>query len=116
MARPKNSKGKKSSTAPDGFPDKSWNKLSEAWRDAAQAKQTEELERDLIKAVRNMSNTSFDMKNDSKLKILQDDVKELRSMYTETIDIEKAKIDFCVFLFNSRGMVVTPNSDDEGEE
>jgi hypothetical protein len=117
MARPKKSgKGKKASTAPDGFPDKSWNKLSEAWRDAAQAKQTDELERDLIKAVRNMSNTSFDMKNDSKLKALQDEVKELRSFYTETIDIERAKIDFCVFLFNSRGMIVTPNSDGGDEE
>jgi hypothetical protein len=116
MARPKNSgKGKKKSTAPDGFSDKSWNKLSEAWRDAAQAKQTDELERDLIKAVRNMSNTSFDMKNDAKLEVLQADVKERRSFYTETIDIEKAKIDFCVFLFNSRGMIVTPNSDEDSE-
>lgn len=117
MARPKkNGKGKKTSTAPDGFPDKSWNKLGEAWRDAAQAKQTDELERDLIKAVRNMSNTSFDMKNDSKLKALQDEVKELRSFYTETIDIEKAKVDFCVFLFNSRGMVVTPSDNNDGDD
>ena len=110
MARPKG-KGKKTSTAPDGFPEKAWNKLSEAWRDAAQAKQTDELEREIIKAVRNMSNTSFDMKNDDKLTALAEKLKESRSFYTETIDIEKAKVDFCVYLFNSRGMPVTVSTD-----
>jgi hypothetical protein len=110
MARPKG-KGKKASTAPEGFSEKDWNKLSENWRDAAQAKQTDELEREIIKAVRSMSNTSFDMKNDDKLKALADKLKEDRSFYTETIDIEKAKVNFCVYLFNSRGMPVTVNTD-----
>lgn len=103
---------KKASIAPDGFPEKSWNKLSETWRDAAQAKQTEELEQDLIKAVRNMSNTSFDMNNDDKLKALQEELKELKSCYTETIAAEKAKIDFCVYLFNTRGVAVSKDTKD----
>jgi hypothetical protein len=107
----KQKKSKKTSTAPDGFPEKSWNKLSESWRDAAQSKQTDELEREIIKAVRNMSNTSFDMKNDDKLKALADKLKEDRAFYTDTIDIEKAKVDFCVYLFNSRGMPVTVSTD-----
>jgi hypothetical protein len=110
MARMK--KKNKASTAPDGFPEKSWNKLSETWRDAAQAKQTEELEQDIIKAVRNMSNTSFDMNNDDKLKALQEEVKELKSFYTETIAIEKAKVDFCVYLFNTRGVAPSQNTKD----
>lgn len=108
MARMK----KKASTAPDGFPEKSWNKLSETWRDAAQAKQTEELEQDIIKAVRNMSNTSFDMNNDEKLKILQEEVKELKGAYTETISSEKAKVDFCVYLFNTRGVAPSKSTKD----
>ena len=112
MARPKG-KGKKVSTAPEGFPDKAWNKLSETWRDAAQAKQTEELEREIIKAVRSMSTTSFDMKNDNTITELAEMLKEKRSFYTETIEIEKAKVDFCVFLFNSRGMPVTVSTDVE---
>jgi hypothetical protein len=112
MARQKG-KGKKTSTAPEGFPDKAWNKLSETWRDAAQAKQTDELEKEIIKAVRNMSHTSFDMKNDDKLKALAETLKENRSFYTETIEIEKAKVDFCVYLFNSRGMPVTVNTEVE---
>lgn len=115
---------KKASTAPDGFPEKSWNKLSETWRDAAQAKQTEELEQDIIKAVRNMANVSFDMNNDDKLKILQEEVKELKSSYTETIASEKAKVDFCVYLFNTRGVAPSQSTkdavknaeNDDGEE
>jgi|SRR5690606_10803688 len=106
---------KSKSTSPDGFPDKSWNLLSETWRDAAQGKQTDELERDLIKAVRNMSNTSFDMRNDAKLKSLQDELKEYKSFFTDTIAAEKAKVDFCVYLMNSRGVVVkkATGTDDE---
>lgn len=98
---------KAKSTSPDGFPDKSWNLLSETWRDAAQAMQTEELERDLIKAVRNMANTSFDMKSDTKLEVLQNELKEYKSFFTDTIASEKAKVDFCVYLMNSRGAPVT---------
>ena len=109
MAKPK--KSKKTSTAPDGFPEKTWNKLGEDWRTAAQSKQTDELERDIIKAVRNISNTAFDMKNNDKLKAAQELAKELKSYFTGEIDLEKAKIDYCVYLFNTRGGPVT--KDDE---
>jgi hypothetical protein len=103
---------KQKSVAPEGFPEKSWNKLSDTWRTAAQAKQTEELEHDIIKAVRAMSNTSFDMRKDDKLEALQNEARELKSFYTETISAEKAKIDFCVYLLNSRGGVVTESEDE----
>jgi len=101
---------KKKSTAPEGFPEKAWNKLSNEWRDAAQAKQTDELEQDVIKSVRSMAGSSYDMKNDEKLNALVEEVKLLKSAYADVIAGEKAKIDFCVFLFNSRGM---KPSDDE---
>ena len=107
---------KPKNTAPDGFPEKSWNKLSDTWRTAAQAKQTEDLEQDIIKAVRAMSNTSFDMKQDGKLEALQNEARELKSFYTETISAEKAKIDFCVYLLNSRGGAVTTDTEDEDED
>lgn len=111
MARPK--KKKSESTAPEGFPEKAWNKLGENWRDAAQAKSTEDLEKEIIKAVRNISGTVFDMKNNDKLRALADKLKEDKSFYTETIDIEKAKVEFCVYLFNTRGMPVTVNTEVE---
>lgn len=107
---------KAKSTAPDGFSDKSWNLLPETWRDAVQSKQTDELEKDLIKAVRNMSNTSFDMRNDAKLKTLQEDLKEHKSFFTDTIAAEKAKVDFCVYLMNSRGVPVKKATGTDDEE
>ena len=103
---------KKASTAPDGFSEKDWNKLSETWRDAAQAKSTEELEQDVIKAVRAMSNTTFDMKNDPKLEDLALQLKDLKSGYTDVIAGEKAKVEFCIYLFNSRGMKASDDDED----
>lgn len=104
---------KKKSTNPDGFPEKSWNRLPEPWRSAAQSKQTDELEKDIIIAVRSMSSTSFDMKNDAKLQTLQEDVKALKGGYTDLIADEKAKIDFCVYLLNTRGTKVSVSIKDE---
>lgn len=107
---PRKSK-KPKSPAPDGFPEKSWNKLSDTWRTAAQSKQTEELEQEIIKAVRCMSNTTFDMKDDDNLQALIDQAKERKSFYTDTIAIEKAKLDFCVYLMNTRGVKVSQDTD-----
>jgi len=115
-------KKKPASSAPDGFSQAAWDKLPVSWRDAAQSKQTEELEKDIIKSVRSMSNTTFDMNNDQKLEALQnqlkdarDKVKDLKSGYTEVIAEEKAKLDYCVYLMNSRGAVVdTSNLDKTG--
>lgn len=104
---------KKTNSAPQGFPEKAWNKLSSTWRDAALAKSTEDLEQDLIKAVRSMAGISFEMKNDAKLASLQEQVKELKGAYTETISGEKAKVDFCVYLFNTRGTKVSQSTTDE---
>lgn len=103
-------KKKQANTAPEGFPEKLWNKLSVPWRDAAQAKQTEELEKDLIKSVRSMAEIVGEMKNDDKLSALQEQVKELKGAYTESISLEKAKVDFCVYLFNTRGTVISKDT------
>ena len=112
MARKQNKKG----TAPDGFPEKSWNKLGENWRDAAPSKQTEELEQDIIKAVRSMALVSHTMGEDDKLKALVEEVKERKSFYTDTLGIEKAKIDYCVYLMNTRGIKVSKDTADAVKE
>lgn len=39
---------KQKNKAPEGFPKKDWDKLSETWKTTAQSKQTKELEKDLI--------------------------------------------------------------------
>jgi hypothetical protein len=108
---------KKKSDCPDGFPEKSWNKLSETWRSGAASKQTEDLEQDILKAVRSMANTNHDMKNDQKLEALVKECRERKSFYTDTIAIEKAKVDYCIYLMNDRGAPVSKDEEeDEAEE
>ena len=53
----------KKNKAPEGFPKKDWDKLSEMWKTTAQSKQTKELEKDLIESIKNMSDISFDVNN-----------------------------------------------------
>jgi hypothetical protein len=98
--------------APAGFSDKVWNKLSVPWRDAALTKTTEELEQEVIKAVRAIADTSAFMKDDKKLTVLQVELKNPKGSYTDTINTEKAKVDFCCFLFKDRGAKVKKNTQD----
>lgn len=112
MARKVRVQKKSKGNAPDGFPEKAWNKLGENWRDAAQSKQTEDLEKDIIKAVREMAHVSHEMKEDNKLEALIKEARERKSFYTETLTIEKAKIDFCVYLMNTRGVKVSKDTQD----
>ncbi len=104
---------KQKSSAPDGFPEKSWDKLGDTWRTAAMSKQTDELERDIIKAVRCMSNTTFEMKKDHILEATAKKARELKKYYTDTIAEEKAKLDFCVYLMNTRGVKVSTDDSDD---
>jgi hypothetical protein len=120
MARvSKKNANKNPNGAPKGFSDSAWNKLSDTWRTAAQSMKTEELEQDIIRAVRVISAQTSDMKNDAKLKQLSEDLKLLKSGYTELIGEAKAQIEFCIYTLNDRGMVVkAPKlaSSDEDEE
>jgi hypothetical protein len=103
---------KKRSDAPLGFSDKLWQKLDTNWRDAIQQKSTEEMEKEIVSAVRHMANTSHDMKNDDKLIALQEELKDLKGAYTDAIGAAKAKIDFIIFLMNSRGIAVPDTNSD----
>ena len=88
----------KKNKAPEGFPKKDWDKLSETWKTAAQSKQTKELEKDLIESIKNMSDISFDMKNDVVLQSAKEEFENLKSYYTMLLSAEKARADFCMFL------------------
>jgi hypothetical protein len=100
------------------FPKKLWDKLPENWRDAAETKTTEELEKDLISSVKSMSQTYKDMKNDPKLSVLMEDVKALKGAFMDTILTDKAKIEYVIHLFNNRGVKTSVNTsvDDDDEE
>jgi hypothetical protein len=116
MAKARKAKKNNGSTAPEGFPDKQWNLLSETWRDAAQGKSSDELEKEIIKAVRSMSTTHYDMKKDEKLEFLQTELKELKGGYTDAISINKAQIDYCVHLMNERGIPLAKDTIDAAKK
>ena len=88
----------KKNKAPEGFPKKDWDKLSETWKTAAQSKQTKELEKDLIESIKNMSDISFDMNHDVVLQSAKEEFEDLKSYYTTLLSAEKARADFCMFL------------------
>lgn len=108
---------KAKSTAPEGFSDKHWNKLNQSWRDGAQTKSTEELEQEILKSCRSITQQTKDMKEDPKLCVLQEDLKALKGGYTEVISEEKARIEFCLFSLETRGQKVKrPKEADESDE
>jgi hypothetical protein len=100
----------KKPTAPDGFPQKLWDKLSTSWRDGALTKQTEELKSDLFESEKLIAQTENDMDADEKLtalkneiKALKEDEKDLSGGYKDVITGEQAKIKYCLYLMESRG-------------
>lgn len=82
-------------------------KLREDWMSAAQTKSTTELEQDIILAVRAISQQTKDMKSDSKIQDLMEDLKEYRNGYFDIITEDKAKIEYIICLLNSRGITVS---------
>jgi hypothetical protein len=81
--------------------------LREDWMSAAQTKSVPELEQDIILSVRAISQTTKDMKSDSKIQELQEDLKEYRNGYSDIIIEDKAKIEYIICLLNSRGITVS---------
>jgi hypothetical protein len=82
-------------------------KLREDWMSAAQTKSVPDLEQDIILSVRSISQTTKDMKEDSKIMDLQNDLKNLKSGYTDLISEDKAKIEYIICLLNDRGIKVS---------
>ena len=96
-------KKKTTGSAPEGFPQKKWDLLSETWRDAAATKSTEELKEDIVKSAKEIGIQRKDMKNDGHLKAAVDEVKRIRGGFTGVIAAEQAQIDYCLFVMIDRG-------------
>jgi hypothetical protein len=99
-------KKEKSEQQVEGVPPSILKKLSEKWMSAAQTKSTPELEQEIISSVRSISQQTKDMKEDSKIIDLQNDLKTLKGGYTDLIAEDKSKIEYIIYLLNSRGIVV----------
>jgi len=81
--------------------------LREDWMSAAQTKSVPELEQDIILSVRAISQTTKDMKEDSKILDLQNDLKKLKGGYTSLISEDRSKIEYIICILNDRGIKVS---------
>lgn len=95
---------KKKPQAPDGFPEKWYKKLPSTWTNGgADSKKSEDLKAGIMKSETLISDTENDRDNDSKLTNLKEEVKDLNGAYKDTIDTEKAKIKYSLYLLRLRG-------------
>ena len=94
----------KKPTSPDGFPQKKWDKLPTSWRDAANGKSTDEINKEIVTSAKAMHELTKDMEADQALQDAKEEFMNLKGAYTDTLNTEKAKIDFCVYLLTTRGV------------
>jgi hypothetical protein len=81
-------------------------KISEVWKDGIQSKSAPELEQEIIHCVRSISQQTKDMKEDPKIQQLSEDLKLLKSGFSEIISEDKCKIEYLICLLNARGTPV----------
>ncbi len=97
-------KNKKVDTDIDQTFDKKWmQKLPTGYAEGAEAKTTDELEKEIVKARGTISDVELDQKNDTKLQILKEDIKALVGAYHDTQVCEDAKVRYCLHLLRQRG-------------
>lgn len=90
------------------LPDK-WAKLIKKmpeWASAAESKNTEELEREVLKQQGVITDMEFEMANDAKLIAVTEELKILRKDYRDTIAEAQARSAYCLYLLRSRGKKV----------
>ncbi len=95
---------KKKLQAPDGFPEKWYKKLPSTWvNGGADAKKSDELKAGILKSESIISDVEKDRDGDSKLQNAKAEVKDLNGAYNDTINEEKAKIKYSLYLLKQRG-------------
>lgn len=95
---------KKKPQAPNGFPEKWYKKLPSTWvNGGADAKKSDELKNGILKSESIIADVEKDRDNDAKLTNAKEEVKDLNGAYNDTINEEKAKIKYSLFLLKSRG-------------
>lgn len=94
----------------DQFPEKYTkllNKLAGEFVDSANAKTTDELRKEILKAEEAISEIDKAKTGDHKLNGAKDLVKELSAPYRESLNVAAAKIKYAVHLIESRGETVS---------
>lgn len=86
------------------FPQKLLKKLN-GFDDKAQAMTNDELKKELLTCEHTIIQFEKDKEADAKLQAAKEEVKELASIYTDTIKEHEVKIKYIVYLLDERGAI-----------
>lgn len=88
-----------------GFP-KKWQKhLPEGWKDTAESLSEDDLKKTIVDCQKTVSDTESDMDRDEHLNALKEEMKDVTGGYKSVINMNQAKIRYCVYLMRQRGQV-----------
>ena len=83
-----------------------WDKILKKmpdWKDAAESKSSEELQREILKAQGVIADLEAEIENDDKLRALREELKDLMGGFRDAMGREGAKSAYCVHLLRQRG-------------
>ena len=78
-------------------------KLLNGFDDKAPSMSTDDLKKELLSAERAINSFQKDLDNDTKLLVAKEEVKELSSVYKESIREYSAKVKYIVYVLDERG-------------
>jgi len=87
-----------------GFPNKYEKKLPTGFKDDADSFDIEKLKRTILECESNLVNVDREMQQDEKLQGARGLVKDLSSSYREAKGCQTAKIKYCLYLLEGKGV------------
>jgi|ERR1700722_4520352 len=91
------------------FPDKYLKKLEQEFVDSLTAMDTEEIKKRVLEAESNIYEMESAKEKDAELSDAREKVKELSKVYRETKATDTAKIKYCLFVLENRGVNLDRN-------
>lgn len=94
----------------NGFPAKFEKKLPTGFKEDADAYDSEKLKQVILECESNIVNVDREMQNDDKLQGVKDLLKDLSAGYREAKHAQTAKIKYCLYLLESKGVSLESDS------
>lgn len=88
------------------FPEKLAKKLPEAYAETVQAMDAEEIKKRMFECEGNVYVIEDDLATNEKIIAAKDELKEMTSPYRESKAAENAKIKFCLWVLEERGIEI----------
>jgi hypothetical protein len=86
------------------FPEKHLNKIDPEFLDSVQAMDTEEIKKKILEAENNIYEIDIAKENDKELADIREQAKKISAPYRETKTKEAAKIRYCLYILEGRGI------------